>query len=71
MYKFKLYTHSWDLYFKSWTSKLPDDEFIKGKNEDGEVFYMNRNQILFYKVWKIEDENLSNSKESDESNRPN
>ena len=57
MYKFIVNTHFGEIYFESSTREFPKDEFIRGRNSDWEIFYINRKEILFYQIRKIEWEN--------------
>lgn len=57
MYRFTVYSHVWDWTFKSSSKKFPEWEFIEVKNAQWDTLYMNRNQILFYEVKEIKDEN--------------
>ena len=54
MYTIKLYTTIGDMFLKSQSRKLPDWEFIACLNDKGEEFFINRNQILYYRILKDE-----------------
>jgi len=42
------------MFLRSTSSRLPDWEFILCKNDKWEEFYINRNQILYYRIIKDE-----------------
>lgn len=54
MYIISLNTHNWTAYIKSTSAKLPDGEFIKCEDVDWDVVYVNRKEILFYRITKYE-----------------
>ena len=54
MYKIKLYTTIGDMFLKYQSKKLPDWEFIACLNDKCEEFFINRNQILYYRILKDE-----------------
>lgn len=54
MHRITIYTtFNGEFYFKSQSSRLPDDEFIVCKNYNWETYYVNRSQISYYTVSKI------------------
>lgn len=55
MYVFSIHTHNWVAYIKSKSSKLSDDEFIRCEDEDWDEVFVNRNEILFYRIVRLKD----------------
>lgn len=56
MYKIRLYTSQWEFSFTTDVPTLPDDEFVKTKNYIWQVCYVNRKEILFYRITKYENQ---------------
>jgi len=54
MYKIKLFTSQWEFFLKTDVTSLPDDKFIKATNSFWVEYYVNRDEIRFYKVYKCE-----------------
>lgn len=57
MYKIRLFTNFGEFYFPSNISELPNWEFIKCFDARKDAYYINKNQIKFYKINK-EDERI-------------
>lgn len=54
MYKIRLYTSQWEFSFITDAPTLPADEFVEAKNYIWQVCYVNRKEILFYRITKYE-----------------
>lgn len=54
MYKIRLYTSQWEFSFITDAPTLPDSEFVEAKNYLWQVYYVNRKEILFYRITKYE-----------------
>lgn len=54
MYKIRLYTSQWEFSLISDVPTLPTDEFVEAKNYLWQVYYVNRKEILFYRITKYE-----------------
>lgn len=54
MYKIIVYTSQLEFYIKTDEPSLPNWEFLKTKNAYWQVCYVNRNEIIFYRVIQIE-----------------
>lgn len=55
MYKIKLFTEFGEFILPSRLSELPKWEFIKCFDSSKREFYINKNQIKFYKIYKQEE----------------
>lgn len=64
MYRLRLRTNVWDCTIKSKSKELPEWEFIEVTGTMWQVF-INRNQILFYDVRKIDEEPKENKNQND------
>ena len=52
MYKIRIFTDFGEFYLPTSLSELPNDEFIKCFDARKDTYYINRNQIKFYKIDK-------------------
>lgn len=57
MYKIRLFTSQWEFYLTTDAQTLPDGEFIKVKNTNWDTYYINRKEVLAYRVIKHENQN--------------
>lgn len=65
MYKLRLLTNDASFIIENQTDALPDGEYIKAKHaERGEVYYIRREEIRYYRAFNIDNNKDDKQKEN-------